>query len=195
MKTTLKNVLLFLSAFIPMYFLIIVKLLVEILNHNLTFNVLNTMVLIVLTIVIVLGVVGIKSEVYNKNQKSDKVVITSFKNITDQHFLGYFSLFVLFAITFDLSKVSMAVVFVLIITMIGVVYVKNKLFYINPFLNILGYNFYDITYRIEGSEQIKSTRIFYKGKLTENKEYWVKIKDENFSFVDKTKMDNTEKEK
>lgn len=195
MKTTLKNVLLFLSAFIPMYFLIIVKLLVEILNHNLTFNVLNTMVLIVLTIVIVLGVVGIKSEVYNKNQKSDKVVITSFKNITDQHFLGYFSLFVLFAITFDLSKVSMAVVFVLIITMIGVVYVKNKLFYINPFLNILGYNFYDITYRIEGSEQIKSTRIFYKGKLTENKEYWVKIKDENFSFVDKTKMDNTEKQK
>lgn len=178
-----------------MYFLIIVKLLVEILNHNLTFNVLNTMVLIVLTIVIVLGVVGIKSEVYNKNQKSDKVVITSFKNITDQHFLGYFSLFVLFAITFDLSKVSMAVVFVLIITMIGVVYVKNKLFYINPFLNILGYNFYDITYRIEGSEQIKSTRIFYKGKLTENKEYWVKIKDENFSFVDKTKMDNTEKQK
>ena len=145
-----------------MYFLIIVKLLVEILNHNLTFNVLNTMVLIVLTIVIVLGVVGIKSEVYNKNQKSDKVVITSFKNITDQHFLGYFSLFVLFAITFDLSKVSMAVVFVLIITMIGVVYVKNKLFYINPFLNILGYNFYDITYRIEGSEQIKSTRIFYR---------------------------------
>ena len=195
MKTTLKNVLLFLSAFIPMYFLIIVKLLVEILNHNLTFNVLNTMVLIVLTIVIVLGVVGIKSEVYNKNQKSDKVVITSFKNITDQHFLGYFSLFVLFAITFDLSKVSMAVVFVLIITMIGVVYVKYKLFYINPFLNILGYNFYDITYRIEGSEQIKSTRIFYKGKLTENKEYWVKIKDENFSFVDKTKMDNTEKQK
>lgn len=186
---TFKNVLLFLSAFIPMYFLIIVKLLVEIINHNLSFNVLNTMVLVVLSVVIMLGIMGIRLEVYNKKQKSDKVVITSFKNITDQHFLGYFSLFVLFAITFDLSKVSMAVVFVLILGMIGVVYVKNKLFYINPFLNILGYNFYDITYRIEGSDQIKNTRIFYKGNLIENKKYWVKIKDENFSFVDKTKMD------
>ena len=189
MKNTFKNILLFLSAFIPMYFLIIVKLLVEILNHNLTFNVLNTLVLMVLIIVICLGVYGVKLEVKNKEQKSNKVTILNFKNITDQHFLGYFSLFVLFAITFDLSKVSMAVVFVIILSMIGVVYVKNKLFYINPFLNILGYNFYDITYK-DDLNQIKETRIFYKGNLIKNKEYWVKIKDDNFSFVDKTKMDN-----
>lgn len=188
-KETLKNILLFLSAFIPMYFLIIVKLLVEILNHNLSFNVLNTSVLIVLIVVICLGVIGIRLEVYNKKQQSNKVKITSFTNITDQHFLGYFSLFVLFAITFDLSKVSMTVVFVLILAMIGVVYVKNKLFYINPFLNILGYNFYDITYNILNDAEVKHTRIFYKGNLNKNDVYWVKIKDENFSFVDKTKMD------
>ena len=172
-----------------MYFLIIVKLLIEILNHNLTFNVLNTLVLIVLIGVIILGIVGVKLEITNKKQKSSKVVILNFKNITDQHFLGYFSLFVLFAITFDLSKVSMAIVFAIILTMIGVVYVKNKLFYINPFLNILGYNFYDISYKDFNSNAVKETRIFYKGNLIRNKEYWVKIKDDNFSFVDKTKMD------
>ena len=186
MKNTFKNVLLFLSAFIPMYFLIIVKLLIEILNKNLSFNVLNTLVLIVLVVVIILGVVGVKAEVNNKQQKSRKVTILTFKNITDQHFLGYFSLFVLFAITFDLSKVSMAIVFALILTMIGVVYVKNKLFYINPFLNILGYNFYDISYKDFNSDATHETRIFYKGNLIKNKEYWVKIKDDNFSFVDET---------
>ncbi len=186
MKNTFKNVLLFLSAFIPMYFLIIVKLLIEILNKNLSFNVLNTLVLIVLVVVIILGVMGVKAEVNNKQQKSSKVTILTFKNITDQHFLGYFSLFVLFAITFDLSKVSMAIVFVLILTMIGVVYVKNKLFYINPFLNILGYNFYDISYKDFNSDDTQETRIFYKGNLIKNKEYWVKIKDDNFSFVDET---------
>lgn len=195
MKQTLKNIMLFLSAFIPMYFLIWVKLVMELINDNLHFNVLNTIVFVALIVVIVLGLLGLKLEIFNQKEKSQKVIIMEWNNITDRHFLGYFSLFVLFAITFDLSKVSMVVVFVLILCMIGVVYVKNKLFYINPFLNILGFNFYKISYKVENNEQVLQTHIFYRGNLKENKFYWVKIKDENFSFVDKTKMENKKTEK
>lgn len=195
MKQTLKNIMLFLSAFIPMYFLIWVKLVMELINDNLHFNVLNTIVFVALIVVIVLGLLGLKLEIFNQKEKSQKVIIMEWNNITDRHFLGYFSLFVLFAITFDLSKVSMVVVFVLILCMIGVVYVKNKLFYINPFLNILGFNFYKISYKVENDEQVLQTHIFYRGNLKENKFYWVKIKDENFSFVDKTKMENKRNEK
>ncbi len=195
MKQTLKNIMLFLSAFIPMYFLIWVKLVMELINDNLHFNVLNSIVFVSLIVVIVLGLLGLKLEIFNQKEKSQKVIIMEWNNITDRHFLGYFSLFVLFAITFDLSKVSMVVVFVLILCMIGVVYVKNKLFYINPFLNILGFNFYKISYKIENDEQVLQTHIFYRGNLKENKFYWVKIKDENFSFVDKTKMKNKKNEK
>lgn len=195
MKQTLKNIMLFLSAFIPMYFLIWVKLVMELINNNLHFNVLNTIVFVALIVVIALGLLGLKLEIFNQKEKSQKVIIMEWNNITDRHFLGYFSLFVLFAITFDLSKVSMVVVFVLILCMIGVVYVKNKLFYINPFLNILGFNFYKISYKIENDEQVLQTHIFYRGNLKENKFYWVKIKDENFSFVDKTKMENKKNEK
>ena len=195
MKQTLKNIMLFLSAFIPMYFLIWVKLVMELINDNLHFNVLNTFVFVALIVVITLGLLGLKLEIFNQKEKSQKVIIMEWNNITDRHFLGYFSLFVLFAITFDLSKVSMVVVFVLILWMIGVVYVKNKLFYINPFLNILGFNFYKISYKVENDEQVLQTHIFYRGNLKENKFYWVKIKDENFSFVDKTKMENKNNEK
>lgn len=195
MKQTFKNIMLFLSAFIPMYFLIWVKLVMELINDNLHFNVLNTIVFVTLIVVIVLGLLGLKLEIFNQKEKSKKVIIMEWNNITDRHFLGYFSLFVLFAITFDLSKVSMVVVFVLILCMIGVVYVKNKLFYINPFLNILGFNFYKISYKVENDEQVLQTHIFYRGNLKENKFYWVKIKDENFSFVDKTKMENKKNEK
>lgn len=179
----MKNVLLFLSAFIPMYILILLKQIVELINGNIEINILNTIVLVFLIIVILLGIVGLLLEIYNKKQKSTEVVILSRDNITDQHFLGYFSLFVLFAITFDLSKISMFVVFVDILIMIGVVYVKNKLFYINPFLNILGYNFYSITYKVVGSDEKQNTHIFYKGDLVTHKTYKVKIKDENFSFM------------
>lgn len=183
----MKNVFLYLSAFIPMYILIIVKKTIELIIGNIKLNFLNIFVLCLLIIVIILGLVGLKMEIFNKRQIATKIKLVCYKNITDQHFLGYFSLFVLFAITFDLSRLSMFVVFVGILSMIGVVYVKNKLFYINPFLNILGYNFYDITYTLSNSSQEKNTRIFYKGDLKLDREYMVKIKDENFSFVDNSK--------
>ncbi len=179
----MKNILLYLSAFIPMYALIIIKQIIEMIVGNIKSNFLDIFVIFLMIVVILLGLLGLKLEIYNKNQKSSEIVIVTKKNITDQHFLGYFSLFVLFAITFDLSKVSMLVVFVIILIMIGFVYVKNKLFYINPFLNILGFNFYDITYKLKNSTKEQSTKIFFKGDLQTNKQYCVKIKDENFSFL------------
>lgn len=179
----MKNVLLYLSAFIPMYALIIVKQIIEMIVGNIKTNFLDIFVICLMVIVILLGLVGLKLEVYNKKHKSSDIIIITKKNITDQHFLGYFSLFVLFAITFDLSKISMLVVFIIILIMIGFVYIKNKLFYINPFLNILGFNFYDITYRLNNSTREQNTKIFFKGELQTNKKYCVKIKDDNFSFL------------
>lgn len=181
----MKNILLYLSAFIPMYILILVKQTIEMLIGNIKTNWLNVLVLVLLVLVILLGLLGLKLEIFNNQEKCKKVKVLSKQNTTDQHFLGYFSLFVLFSITFDLSKVSMLVVFIFIIAMIGVVYVKNKLFYINPFLNIMGYNFYDITYKEENKAEEKMSRLFYRGELVVGRKYCVKIKDDNFSFVDK----------
>ena len=179
----MKNILLYLSAFMPMYILIIIKQILELVFGNTDFTFLTIVVFCFLGLAIILGYVGLHLEIINKKQQSEKIIIVSKENLTDQHFLGYFSLFVLFAITFDLSKTSMFVIFVLILVMIGIVYVKNKLFYINPFLNVLGFNFYNITYKLVGKKDTLSTKIFFRGDLLTNKEYEVKIKDENFAFV------------
>ena len=186
----MKNVLLYLSAFIPMYILIIVKQSIEMIVGNIKTNWLNFLVLGLLLFVIILGLVGLNLEIRHRKEQTSKIKIVEKQNSTDQHFLGYFSLFVLFAISFDLSKISMLVIFIAIITMIGVVYVKNKLFYINPFLNILGFNFYDITYTVEGDSTKQTTKIFFKGDLILNRYYYVKIKDENFNFLDKKLKSN-----
>ena len=159
-----------------------IKQVIEMLIGNIKTNALNFIVLGFLFVLICLGVLGLLLEVFNKHQTTREVLIISKENITDEHFLGYFSLFVLFAITFDLSRISMFVVFVLILIMIGVVYVKNKLFYINPFLNILGFNFYSITYQEKGELENK-THIFSKSEIIPGNKYKVKIKDENFSFI------------
>ena len=55
----LKNLFLYFSAFIPLFVLLVVKLLVDIFNNNLTFNFLNIFNLSLLFLMIALGIVGI----------------------------------------------------------------------------------------------------------------------------------------
>ena len=172
----LKNLLLYLSAFMPMYVLVFVKLVVEIINNNLSFNVLNTINFATLLLLIIGGVIGLLWNVKYNNEKSNEIIILKSENITDKHFLGYFSLFVFFAIPLDLSLVSAYCVYVLVLIFIGIVYINNSLYYINPLLNILGYNFYDIEYRDVDSGEIKQGKIFFKGEPELGKPYFAKVK-------------------
>ena len=183
----LKNLLLYLSAFMPMYVLVFVKLVVEIINNNLSFNVLNTINFATLLLLIIGGVIGLLWNVKYNNEKSNEIIILKSENITDKHFLGYFSLFVFFAIPLDLSLVSAYCVYVLVLIFIGIVYINNSLYYINPLLNILGYNFYDIEYRDVDSGEIKQGKIFFKGEPELGKPYFAKVKNKHFCFIDKTK--------
>ena len=182
----MRNLFLYISAFIPMYLLVLVEVIVDIINDNLRLNVLNSLNLTLLIILTILGIIGVIWSIPLNNSKSIEIQIISKTNITDQHFLGYFSLFVLFSLSFDLSKISMFIVFLLIIIMIGMVYIKNNLYYINPFLNILGYNFYDVTYKIKGEDIERRDKIFFKGNLDiAQGPFKVKFKDNNFNFLSK----------
>jgi len=184
MKNFFKNLLLYFSAFVPMYVLVFLKLIVEIINSNLSFNVLNTINLITLLLLIAMGIFGLVWNVKFSTDKSIKVEIIEKKNITDQHFLGYFSLFVFFAIPLDLYLVSAYCVYVLVLIMIGIVYINNSLYYINPLLNILGFKFYDVQYKEDGCEEVKSAKIFCKGDL-KCEQCFVKVKNQHFCFIDK----------
>lgn len=189
--TFIKNLLLYISAFMPMYVLILIKLIVEIFNDNLHFNVLNTLNLGTLLSLIVLGVVGLVWNILLEKDKAKEIVILDKQNITDQHFLGYFSLFVFFAIPLDLANMSNYCIYVVILILIGIVYINNSLYYINPLLNILGYNFYNIKYVEKGGKEERSAKIFYRGDLIlEDKTYWVKLKNTNFAFIEKRHQNN-----
>lgn len=184
----LKNLMLYISAFMPMYVLVLVKLVVELINANLTFNVLNSINLATLILLCLISVGGLLWNIKFNKDVSKEVKILSKQNITDRHFLGYFSLFVLFAINLDLSYVSFYCVYVLTLVLIGIVYMQNSLYYINPFLNILGFSFYDIEYVEVGSQEKRHAKIFHRGELRINDgTCFVKLKNENFSFVDKNR--------
>lgn len=185
MRDKVRNFLLYTSAFVPLYFLVLVKLVVDIINRNLSFNVLNTLMFFGLIGLIIMGVVGVYTCINESGESELKVSVLSQSNTTDQYFLGYFSLFVLFALSFDLSKVSMSCVFVLILVFIAIVYMKNNLYYINPLLNILGYSCYDVIYNVEGCYDKVCGKIYFKGKLEEGRVYMLGIKNKNFNFANK----------
>lgn len=187
-----KNLFLYFSAFIPLFILLLIKLLVDIFNNNLSWNFLNTFNIILLCSLIVLGIFGILWNTIWSNSKVVSVQIQSSKEITDQYFLQYFSLFVMFAIPLDISYFNEFFVYIVILIFIGVVYINCGLFYINPLLNILGYRFFDTTY-VDELGQSKNAKIFCKQKIYANSQYNIKIKNEHFAFVSKknvNKCDN-----
>lgn len=183
MKEKIKDLLLFFSAFLPMYVLIFLKLVIDIVFDDKSLNILNTVNIITLLFLIIAGIIGIIWNIHKNKYVAKEITILSIENITDKHFLGYFSLFVLFALQLDLTYVSGYCAYVVIIIFIGMVYIKNSLYYINPLLNIMGYSFYDITYKEIGKSETFNTRIFCKEKLKINNNYKIKIKNENFSFL------------
>jgi len=163
-KQKLMNVCLYISSFVPLYLLVIIKTLIDILNDNLHFNITNTTLLVLMAVLSVSGVVGANMFVRYETKDEEEITVTTCTNTTDKHFLGYFSLFVLFALTFDLSMVSMSVVYIIILILIGIVYIRNNLYSINPLLNIMGYSCYEVHYRDKGGAEYTS-QMFYKGKL------------------------------
>ena len=169
-----------------MYILLFVKFILEIINKNLTLNTLNSIMIISLLLLTIVSCLSVFLVLKKSNLKQQKLKILTLNNTTDQHFLSYFSLFVLFALTFELEKISMAIIFVLIIVMIGFVYIKNNLNYINPFFNILGYSFYDVV-AIDDLGNKTQLKIFFKGKLETNKTYNAKIVTTNFIILDNKK--------
>ena len=165
----MKDLFLYFSAFIPMYVLILIKFVFERLNGNITFNVINTLIFILLSVMVILGIIGLIWTIKLCPDKSEEVVILTQRNITDEHFFNYVSLFVLFALSFELTKVCMFVVSGVIITIIGIVYITNKMFYIKS----------------DKNRQTHSAKLFFKGTPELNTSYKLKLKNKNFTFVDK----------
>ena len=168
MKNLFVKILMYVSSFIPLYFLIVIKELIDIINDNLSFNITNSVMIGFNFLLIFLGALGVRGAFFDK--KIQKVSVKEFKNVTRENFLPYFPLFVLFALAFELEYISMAVVYVLILVMVGIVYIKNELFYINPFLNIIGFDIYEVIVTRDGE---KEKRFLYSNKRLSSRVYYV----------------------
>lgn len=180
----LKKLMFFLIAFNPMYLILITMSIIQIeTSENLKWNGFFIGFVIALSVVFLLTLIVAMIYVFKSSKKTtEKIEILSAKNVTDDFFLEYFSLFGLLALSFDISNPYTLIVLGLIMAMVGVVYIRNNLYYINPLFNLLGYKFMNITYKtIEGNTK-REANIFTRRQLEKEIGSIIEVENNEFDF-------------
>lgn len=166
------KLILFFSSYIPLILIVILQLLrvsLEAIKYNLNillfkpstwlnvFKLKYIYWIIFLIILCILSIILLKFILVKTNDPNLQVEINivSVNNINSQYITNYLSVYIFPFITLNMTLLDGLGTAVILIIIIGYVYIKNDILYINPILNILfGYNIYSTT--IEG---------IYKGEV------------------------------
>lgn len=196
----MKKIIMYLSAFLPMFWLILIKDYATILKDAIAGEVpysdlLSVQLFIVLGIVLLITIITIILISGNKNLSNDLVVATKVTNRTAEYYLGYFSLFILELFAFSFTDIVDIIVMSILLLLLGIVYVKNGLFFINPTMNI----FRSFIFEVEFSDgnNIRTKILICKEKIKQGDSLNIDISNYGFTLAQKVKNvmeDNTEDE-
>ena len=196
----MKKIIMYLSAFLPMFWLILIKDYATILKDAIAgempySDLLSIQLFVVLGIVLLVTVITIILISGNKNLSNDLVVATKVTNRTAEYYLGYFSLFILELFAFSFTDIVDIIVMSILLLLLGIVYVKNGLFFINPTLNI----FRSFIFEVEFSDgnSIRTKILICKEKIKQGDSLYVDISNYGFTFAQKVENiteDSTEDE-
>lgn len=105
-------------------------------------------ILVLISIVIALYIVFfIDDEIKSESQeKGMKINITPHNNITSEIFFNSYSLFVITALSLPNynNKIDILIYLFVFITL-GIIYISNEMYHINPTISLLGYKYYKIS--------------------------------------------------
>lgn len=184
----MKKIIMYLSAFLPMFWLVLIKdyatILKDAIGEKAKYSdLLNIQLFIVLGIVILITIITIILISGNKDLSNDLVVATKVTNRTAEYYLGYFSLFVLELFAFSFTDIVDIVVVLILLLLLGIVYVKNGLFFINPTMNI----FRSFIFEVEFSDgnNIRTKILICKEKIQKGDSLNIDISNYGFTLAQK----------
>lgn len=190
----LKKICIYISVYVPILFIMLLRdlftlawhdfesgcLIVEIDIHIFWNRV--TLPFIIVTVIILIDITVLLFLLHrNKELGDDPVTILSVHNITAEYYLGYSSLFILSLSTFSLSSYRDFFTLTLLIALLGFVYIKNDLYYINPTINIMYGYVYNVSYELHGA--IQNRTLLSKEKIYPHSCVNIVSSDYDFSFV------------
>lgn len=184
----MKKIIMYLSAFLPMFWLILIKDYATILKNAIAGEVpysdlLSVQLFVVLGLVLLITIITIILISGNKNLSNDLVVATKVTNRTAEYYLGYFSLFILELFAFSFTDIVDIIVMSILLLLLGIVYVKNGLFFINPTMNI----FRSFIFEVEFSDgnNIRTKILICKEKIKQGDSLNIDISNYGFTLAQK----------
>lgn len=182
-----KKIILYLSAFLPMLLIMWIREsvypLLDIWAGKLEWADLSPSPLLITELMLMIGIASALFLLMKSNRKvaTKKIKIDVVKNRTAEYYLAYYSLFILSLIGFSLTEVRDIIVLILLLTVLGIVYIKNELYFINPTINIFRSFIYEVEYS-SGKEKIGKLLIS-KDKLKINQIVDIEVSEFEFAFV------------
>ena len=193
----MKKIIMYLSAFLPMFWLVLIKDYAIILKDAIIgdreyTDLLNVQLFIVLGVVILISIFAVILISGNKNLSNDLVIVTKVTNRTAEYYLGYFSLFVLELFAFSFTEIVDIIVMSILLLLLGIVYIKNGLFFINPTMNI----FRSFIFEVEFSDgnNIRTKILICKENIKEKDRLKIDISQYGFTLAQKVKQVQQEHE-
>lgn len=132
--------------------------------------------------IVILLIVGALYFLMKGNKKTSVYTITiqAVKNRSAEYYLTYYSLFVLALMGFSLTDPVDLVILILLFVMLGIVYIKNDLFFMNPTINIFQSYIYEVEYIT--NQTVVSKLIISPVKLSEGNIIDIDVSEFEFTF-------------
>ena len=181
---------LFVSSYIPLYILLILKNIVERiktisgfflqLKSATFFDEINDYALVVLFLMTVVSVVYL----FRLTKKTDDSHLYEVEEINDQTgtvYFNYISVYLLSCIGLSLNNMADVFVLIFLMLLIGFIYVSNRMTYMNPVLQLFQYRIYEVTlFSPSANTEIKNAIVICHKDLLieEHKKYWGSAKDD-----------------
>ncbi len=185
----IKKLTMYTSTFLPLFFIMWVKefllCICDVLKNPYIYTwkhvYLNPYLITEILIIILIGIFVAFLLKNNKKTASYTVKIKSAKNRSAEYYLAYYSLFILALIEFSLTDPVDLIVLGLLLVILGIVYIKNNLFFMNPTINIFQSYIYEIEYDMQESTITKL--IISREKLSEGNIIEINVSEFEFTFL------------
>ncbi len=184
----MKKILMYLSAFLPVFTIMWLKEIALIFEQifykkSSWCDLLNSYLIIEFFIIVILILSFLNLIGNNKKLATKKVKVLTVSNKTGEYYLGYYSLFILSLLGFSFTDIVDILVLSLLIITLGIVYIKNELYFMNPTINIFRSYIYEVEYSYK--DQIERKLIISKEKVKINEIIDIEISDFEFTFMRK----------
>jgi hypothetical protein len=117
----------------------------------------------------------------NRKMGGREIIICKVKNKTAEYYLSYYALFVLSLIGFSLVDLVDVISLCLLLLILGIVYIRNGMYYLNPTVNIFRFFIYDVEYKENDIRY--DTFIISKEKLFTSETIIIYNSEYDFTFV------------